>query len=138
MKATNTEVSRFRLIALRAMYLLIAVAMGAQVWPRLVLEYGTLRHPSGTVTCMMAALTLLTAVGFFRPLLMLPLLVWETIWKTLWLIVIALPAWRGGTMDPVTTENTFACALVVLIYAVIPWGYVARRLHRPRASATTG
>ena len=51
-------------------------------------------------------------------------LLWELIWKTLWLSIVALPAWRAGQMDQNMVENVFACLLVVVIPIVMPWGYL--------------
>lgn len=122
----DDEISPLRLNVLRAVYLVIALGMGLQTWPQIVTGSGNWAHSAGTVKCMFGALTLLCLIGVRYPLKMLPLLFWETAWKTIWLIVVALPAWRAGTMDAELTENAFACGLVVLVYAAIPWSYVFR------------
>ena len=120
----SNDVSVLRLNLLRAVYLVIALGMGLQTWPQIITGSGNWAHAAGTVKCMFGALTLLCLVGLRHPLKMLPLLFWEIAWKTIWLVVIALPAWRSGTMDAETAENAFACALVALVYAAIPWRYV--------------
>lgn len=126
MELTGTEVSTLRLNLLRAVYLLIGLGMGIQVWPQIVTGSGNWLGASGIVKCMLGALTLLSLVGLRYPLKMLPLLFWELVWKTMWLLVVALPAWRAGNMDAETAENAFACGFVVLVYAAIPWSYVLR------------
>lgn len=123
----NGSVSAVRLNVLRAVYLVIALGMGLQVWPEIVTGSGNWLNAAGTVKAILGALTLLSLLGLRYPLQMLPLLFWEMAWKTIWLLVVALPAWRGGRIDAETTGNAFACGLVVLVYAAIPWRYVLRR-----------
>ena len=122
-----SDVSTLRLNLLRAVYLLIGLGMGFQVWPQILTGSGDWVGSAGVVKGMLGALALLCLLGVRLPLKMLPLLLWELVWKTIWLLAVALPAWRGGTMDADIAENAFACSLVVLVYAAIPWGYVWRQ-----------
>jgi hypothetical protein len=75
---------------------------------------------------------------------MLPVLLFETVWKLIWLSVVALPMWSSDRLDDTTRQTTFECLGVVLIIAVIPWRhvgsqYVARRSDRwLRAQPTPG
>ncbi|ESQ88314.1 hypothetical protein ABAC460_16775 [Asticcacaulis sp. AC460] len=119
-----SNVSGFRLYLLRAIYLLITVAQGLNIWPLILHHDKAWGMNEGVVICMMGALTALSAFGLRYPLLMLPLLLWEIVWKTIWLIVVAIPLWLSGAMDKATAETAFACGLVVIIYAAVPWGYV--------------
>ena len=74
---------------------------------------------------MLAALSLLAAVGLRYPLKMLPLLIFELLWKLVWLARVALPLWRAGRIDDALTSNTVAAGMAVLVLIVIPWRYVA-------------
>jgi hypothetical protein len=58
------------------------------------------------------------------PLQMLPVLLWEVTWKTLWLILVPLRQWRAGHIDDSSKPSIFAVSLVVLVYIAIPWRYV--------------
>lgn len=118
------QVSLPRLYGLRAAYLLVVVGLGASLWPGIL---DPARHWAlfeGTSTCMLAAYSLLCLVGLRHPLRMLPLLVWEVIWKTLWLALVPLPQWWAGHVDDTIKPTLFACSLVVLFYLAIPWRYV--------------
>ena len=55
---------------------------------------------------------------------MLPVLLWEVLWKTLWLLRVPLPQWMAGHIDESLKPSIFACSLVVLVYIAIPWQYM--------------
>lgn len=118
------ELSLFRLYLLRAVYLFIGAGLIITVWP------GVLYHPrpwglmQSVVNAMLAALGALAIVGMRYPVRMLPLLLWELLWKAIWLLVVALPAWRSGQMDEAIWSVTFACLMVVVVPVAIPWRYV--------------
>jgi hypothetical protein len=122
------EVSTLRLTALRGTYLLIALAMGLQVWP-LILRHSTdVHHMTGVVRSMLGALTLLCGLlGLRYPLKMLPLLLFDLAWKMIWVLSFGLPLWLAGQLDAGTAETMAACLFgLVLFPIVIPWDYVRR------------
>lgn len=79
----------------------------------------------GVVTCL-TAICILAFVGLRYPVRMLPLLLFESIWKPIWLAAMALPAIMDNAVDPAMSELIFNCSMVVIILAVIPWRYVWR------------
>lgn len=119
-----SKVPIWRLWVLRAIYALIAIAMGSMVWPAIMTHSGDWALMPGVVKCMLGALTALALVGIRYPLKMLPLLFWELGWKTIWLAAVALPAWQAGRMDADTAQTAFESGFVVLVYLAIPWRYV--------------
>lgn len=133
-----TDVSLFRLYLLRAVYLLIGVGLLVQVWPRLLWPEPGLELMQGVVDCMLAALCILALLGIRYPLRMLPVLLWELAWKSLWLLVVALPRWRAGTMDEGTTATVFACLIGVVVPLALPWGYLLDRYWRARGDRWRG
>jgi hypothetical protein len=66
-------------------------------------------------------------VGLRYPLQMLPVLLWEVTWKTLWLLLVPLPQWMAGRIEEPVRSSIFAVAMVVIVYVAIPWGYVYRQ-----------
>ena len=119
------EISLFRLYLLRAMYLLIVVGLGIVVWPGVFHHEELWELMEGVVQCMLAAFSALSILGLRYPLQMLPLLLWELVWKSIWLIVVAVPLWSAGTMDESTWGTAFfAVLLVVIVPFCIPWRYV--------------
>lgn len=125
------EVSVTRLNVLRAAYLLIAVGMGAQIWPLFLHSQLGVEHMRGVVRAVFAGLTLVAVLGVRYPLKMLPLLFFELAWKTIWVLAIGIPLWSAHRLDPDTAESMKACLMgVVLFPLVIPWPYVLRHYLR--------
>lgn len=125
------QLSTARLYALRAMYLVIAVAMGAQIWPLIVSHPANVEHMRGVVRAFFGALTLLCVLGVRYPVKMLPLMIFEFAWKTIWVVSFGLPLWLTHQLTADTAETMRACLMgVVLVPLVIPWGYVFRHYAR--------
>jgi hypothetical protein len=126
------EVSMFRLYLLRAVYLIIGMGLAIQMWPRVIHHDKPWELMHGVVICMLAALGALALLGLRYPLRMLPVLLWEMLWKSIWLLAVALPAWTSGHMDQATWETTFACLMAVIVPIAMPWRYVfANYVLRP-------
>jgi hypothetical protein len=100
-----TEVSVFRLHALRAGYLLLVVGLSLTIWPGIIHHDRPWTLMQGMVRCMLAALSALSILGLRYPLRVLPLLLFELAWKAIWLIVVALPLWSAHQMDADTLET---------------------------------
>jgi hypothetical protein len=120
------EVSLLRLYVLRGTYLLVATAMGSQIWPLVFnhRHWNDLMH--GVAVSMLAAVTALCLLGLRYPLKMLPLLFVELVWKTVWVLAMGVPLWQAGQMDANAWENMKACLMGAIFLVIIPWGYVWR------------
>jgi len=128
-----TEVSTFRLHVLRATYLLIVVGLGSMIWPGVIHHTEAWALRNGDTASLLAGVSVLAVLGIRYPLQMLPLLLFELVWKAIWLLAIALPLWRAGPVDADTWESIKACGFgVVLMPIVIPWPYVlANYVRKP-------
>jgi hypothetical protein len=131
-------VSLTRLYMLRTVYLIIAVGLGLVIWPGVIHHDKPWGLMQGFVNCMLAAFGLLCALGVRYPLQMLPVLLWELTWKTIWLIVVALPAWLAGPLDAAMMENLFAVGVVVIIPIAMPWGYVVNNYLKQPSDRWSG
>lgn len=114
------DVSLFRLYVLRALYLFITVGLAVVVWPDVFSHEQPWNFAHSTIVCMLAAFSILCALGIRYPLQMLPILLWEVLWKTLWLVLVPLPQWWSGTLDEATAARVFEIAMVILVYLAIP------------------
>jgi hypothetical protein len=118
------EVSLLRLYLLRAMYLIVVVGLGLVIWPGVVQHSGPWDLMKSVVQCMLCAFSLMCLIGLRYPLLMIPALLWELVWKTMWLLVVALPSWKSGQMDARMMGTVTDCIPVILIVFIMPWKYV--------------
>jgi hypothetical protein len=119
-----SEVSTFRLYLLRAMYVFMVVGLA-------IFELPTLLHPANlsrldaVVLSVLGGFALLAVLGIRYLLKMLPLLFFEFVWKSIWVLAFGLPLVLAGRLGPETTETLTACLMgVVLVPLVMPWGYV--------------
>lgn len=129
------DVSVFRLNLLRAMYLLVVVGLGLVIWPGVLFNSQSWTLSQGVINCMLVAFSLLCALGLRYPLQMLPILLWELIWKSAWLAIVAVPKWLSGSIDEATASTAIELLVVVLVPLVIPWGYVMAQYVRKPAAA---
>ena len=122
------EVSLVRIYVLRATYLLLVIGLGAMIVP------DVLSHPvisRGVIPSLLGAVWVLAFVGLKYPLEMLPLLMFEFAWKTIWMVAYGLPQWSAGQLPPTFAADSFNIGLgVILMPLVIPWGYVYRHYVR--------
>lgn len=126
------EVSLVRLYVLRALYALIGLAEGIQIWPALFRHWpAAINHTTtwdmwhGVGVSFLAALTALALVGVRYPVRMLPLMIFEFIWKLIWTVSIWLPLWLTHSVDADNAEVAFSIILgVVLVPLVLPWRYI--------------
>jgi hypothetical protein len=122
--ANEDEVSLVRLYMLRAMYLVLVIGLGATIVPDLVSHRLADR---GIIASLLGCVWLLAFLGLRYPLRMLPLLMFELGWKSLWMIAYGLPQWSAGARTPTFADDVFAIALgVILVPLVMPWSYVWR------------
>ena len=120
------QIAVYRLHLLRGGYLLLIIGLGLTVWPAILDPAKTWQLPNGVIAAMLGALSLLAVIGLRHPLRMLPILLWELTWKTIWLLRVALPAWADDGLDPATAATAVECLVAILIAAVIPWDHVVR------------
>jgi hypothetical protein len=122
----DTGLPTFRLHMMRGGYLLMAVGLMIVKWP-LLLQAASMPVADGAVVCILTAMSLLALLGLRYPIGMLPILLFEVIWKVLWLVVVALPHLLANDMDRATADMLFTILFVVAILAVTPWDYVWKR-----------
>lgn len=118
------EVSLLRLYLLRANYLLWAVAGLFLALPPLVDPDPAAR---GMIDSMLFGLWAMGVMGVRYPLQMLPIFLFEFVWKTIWLLAFGLPQWLAGTGSPRLNDDLIAIGNGPILFGlIIPWGYVWR------------
>lgn len=121
------EVSVFRLYVMRVLYLLIGLAQGSQTWAAIIHRVRPWDYWHGVGMSFLGALTLLALLGLRYPVKMIPLLIFEFVWKLIWTLAVWLPLWLGHRVDADTADSFGPIFLgVVLVPIVLPWGYVCK------------
>jgi hypothetical protein len=127
-----TGVSPIRSWVMRVMYLIMAVGLGLTIWPSIVSHDPALPRMTGVALALLGTIGLLSLLGLRYPLQMIPVLLFELVWKAIWLVAFAGPRWLDGTLDEGMRGTVFDTALGVVLLFVIPWRYVwANYVARP-------
>lgn len=125
-RVTIPELSLFRLYTLRACYLVMAAGLGVYIWPVVIHHTNELAVTQGIRFSLLAGLGATAALGLRYPVQMLPLLVFELLWKAIYLIAFVLPLWSAHQINAAAAEDIKAVLIVVLFIPLIPWRYVFR------------
>jgi hypothetical protein len=123
-RATILEVSLFRLYTLRAAYLVLAAGLGVYIWPAVIHHTNEFAAAQGVRFALLAGLGATAALGLRYPVQMLPVLLFELIWKAIYLIAFVLPLWSAHKINAATAEDIKAVLMVVIFIPLIPWRYV--------------
>jgi hypothetical protein len=131
----SEEVSTFRLYLMRVLYLGNFVMLGLDVWPELIKHEGAWDPVRGAAFSFWAALSALSGLGVRYPLKMLPLLLLQLVYKSIWLIAVYLPLRSAGQSTNLTKVMVIG---VVVDLIVIPWPYVLANYVKRRGDRWRG
>ena len=122
-----------QIYALRLGFLLVLVFVGNTSWRSILNHQGDWDPLPAAAVAMWASCSLLSLVGIFRPLQMLPLVLFEIGYKLLWLAIVARPLWSANRLAGSPAEAlTYSFLPVVVPIVGVPWGYVFRKYIRGR------
>ena len=123
-----SEVPLWRLYLLRAVFLLFAV-LGFLVHPQWIIDPSPTNR--GMILGFTGGLWVMSFFGLRYPLKMLPILLLEFVFKTLWLLRFGLPQWMAGRVDPQLSEDLWLIGgPSILLLFILPWSYVWRHYFK--------
>lgn len=110
---------------LRTVFLLMFLFVGFDSWSALLGHKGAWDPMKSAALCMFAAYSLLSILGVFQPLKMLPIMVFMVVYKSIWLLFVAYPLWSAGQLagSPVE-EMAKVFRWVPVAIVAVPWKYV--------------
>ncbi len=132
------ELPLWRLNLMRVGYAVMGVGLAVVRWPDVIAYDRSTPLYEGIVAVLLTAMSLLAFLGLRYPVRLLPILLFECLWKLIWLSVVALPAVVAGDVDEAMSDVIFSCSFVVIILAVTPWGYVWRHYVTANGDAWRG
>jgi len=121
---TTPEVSLFRLYTLRVAYFVMAAGLGVYIWPLVIHHTNELAITKGAQLALLAGLGATAALGLRYPVKMVPILLFEMVWKAIYLIAFALPLWSARQINEAVAEDIKAVLMVVIFIPLIPWRYL--------------
>jgi len=121
---SGSTVSLFRLYTLRVSYLVMAAGLGVTIWPTVIRHTNEFAATRGIQVALLAGLGASAALGLRYPVQMLPILLFELIWKAIYLAAFALPLWSAHQITAAAAEDIKAVLMVVVFIPLIPWRYV--------------
>ena len=116
------QVPLWRLYLLRAVCLFFVVQGIFYILPNIVFPDATGR---GMITGILGGLWVMALIGLRYPLQLLPIFLFEFVWKTIWLLAFGLPQWMSGAGSPRLSQDLIEIGLGPIAFGlVIPWRYV--------------
>ncbi|WP_461491753.1 hypothetical protein [Pontibacter sp. HJ8] len=120
-------VPRINIYLLRLLFTLMFLFVSYESWTYILTHTGPWNNAQAAAWCMWGAYSIISFIGIIRPLKMLPIVLFEIIYKITWLAVVAYPLWSNNELIGSPAEGmTRAFLWVVLPIVAMPWRYFFR------------
>ena len=125
--ADREGVPRVNVYLMRLVWILIALFVGRDSWTYIATHEGQWEPFEAVAWSVWSAFACFALLGIVRTVLLIPLLLFEIVYKALWLMLAAYPLWTEGKLAGSPAEGiAYAFAWAVLPIIAIPWPYVVR------------
>ena len=120
-------VPRINIYLLRILFTLMFIFLSYDSWTHIIKHTGTWEVTDAAAWCMWASYSIISFIGILRPLKMLPIILFEIIYKVTWLLVVAYPLWKKNELIGSPAEGmTRVFVWVVFPIVAMPWRYFFR------------
>jgi hypothetical protein len=124
----DREVPLWRLYLMRSIAVFFVVQGFFNIVPHILFPDPAGR---GMITAILGGLWVLAIFAIRYPLQLLPMYLFEFVWKTIWLLAFGLPQWVSGTGSSRLSVDLFEIGAFPFVFAIIiPWGYAWRHYIR--------
>jgi len=117
-------VPRLNIYMLRLLFTLMFLFLSFDAWRHIFTHTGPWDNANAAAWCMWGAYAIISFIGILYPLKMLPIVLFEVIYKTTWLIIVAYPLWITHRLAGSHAEGmTRIFVWVVFPFVAMPWRY---------------
>ncbi|MDJ1472807.1 hypothetical protein [Xanthocytophaga flava] len=126
-------VRRINIYLLRLLFTLMFLTYDS--WKYIFTHTGPWNTVDAAAWCMWGAYSSMSFIGIFHPLKMLPIVLFDIIYKSTWLIIVAFPLWLNNELAGSPAEYmTMVFSGVIVFVIAMPWGYFFRNFIVPTTS----
>ena len=112
---------------LRLLFTLMFLFLTYESWTHILNHTGPWDNANAPAWCMWGSYSVISFIGILRPLRMLPIVLFEIVYKTAWLFVVAYPLWMKNELIGSPAEGmTRVFVWVVFPMVAMPWRYFFR------------
>ncbi len=127
----NEGVPRINIYLLKLLFALMFFFLTYEAWSHILMHKGPWNNTNAAAWCMWGSYSAISFIGIRYPLKMLPIVLFEIVYKTAWLIVVAYPLWRAGTLTGSNDEGMARMYIwVVFPIVAMPWKYLFKNYIR--------
>jgi hypothetical protein len=120
-------VPRLNIYLLRLLFTLMFLFLSYDSWSYILNHTGPWNNAHAAAWCMWGSYSIISFIGIIRPLKMLPIVLFEIVYKIAWLAVVAYPLWVNNELIGSPAEGMTRVFLwVVLPMVAMPWRYFFR------------
>jgi hypothetical protein len=112
---------------LKLLFTLMFLFLTYDSWTHILHHTGPWDPANSAAWFMWGSCSVIAVIGIRRPLKMLPIVLFEVIYKTAWLIVVAFPLYQRNQLTGTPAEGmAHNFMLVILPIVAMPWRYFFR------------
>jgi hypothetical protein len=123
----NEGVPAINIFLLRLLFTLMFFFLTFESWTHILKHSGPWNNTNAAAWCMWGSYSVISFIGMIRPLKMLPIVLFEIIYKVTWLLIVAYPLWMKNELIGSSDEGMARVFIwVILPIVAMPWRYFFR------------
>lgn len=99
-------VPRINIYLLRLLFTLMFLFLTYDSWSHILNHTGPWDNANAAAWCMWGSYSIISFIGILRPLKMLPIVLFEIVYKIAWLVIVAYPLWVKNELIGSPAEGT--------------------------------
>lgn len=109
---------------LRLLFTLMFLFLTYDSWSYILNHEGPWDNTKAAAWCMWGSYSVISFIGILRPLRMLPIVLFEIVYKVTWLFIVAYPLWiKNELVGSPAEDMTRIFVWVIFPIVAMPWTY---------------